>query len=107
MATDAKKVPGSMEKPIESKDIPFSNPLGVVSVYANEFGMGFTLTDVRLIFAEVGADLANNTPNKIVKANIVVPLQGAEALARQMLSGIEQYKKTLEALQHAKQPAKS
>ncbi len=107
MARDALNAPDSMGKPVESKDIPFSNPLGVVSVYANEFGMGFTLTDVRLIFAEVGVDIANNAPNKILKANIVVPLQGAEAMARQLLSTIEQYKKTLEALQHGKQPAES
>jgi hypothetical protein len=107
MAIDAKNNLRAAGKPINSKDVPFTNPLGILSVYANEFGVGFTVTDARLIFAEVGADITSNTATKVLKANVVIPLQGAEALARQILAGIEQHKKNLEALRHGEQPAKS
>ncbi len=107
MPANSKNAATPHGKPIQSKDIPISDPLGVVSVYANDFGLALTNTDMRIIFAELGANLTNNVPTKILKANIVVPLSGAEALARQMLSSIELHKKTLEAMQNAQQPAKA
>ncbi len=107
METDAKNLLGMMGKPVEAKDIPITNPLGIGSVYANDFGLAFTSSDIRFIFSEVGADITSNTPSKILKANVVVPLMAGEAFAQQVLALIEQHKKNLEALMHGKEPGKS
>jgi hypothetical protein len=93
-------------EPIEAKDVPITNPLGVQSVYANDFGLGLTLTDVRLIFAEVGSDPTTNKGSKILRANVVVPLLGAEALANHILQSLEQHRKNLQAMQNAQPAAK-
>jgi len=63
-------------------------------------GRTLTVTDMRLIFAEVGIDVTGNAPIKTLKANIVVPLQGGEALARQILAALDQHKAAIE--QHKK-----
>jgi len=108
MEPPAKNPSVSLGKPIDAKNIPISNPLGVQSVYANDFGYGFTLTDVRLIFNEIGADAASNAPSKVLKANIVLPVQGAEFFAKALTAAIEEYKKNIQALQtaaaHAQKP---
>lgn len=107
MPTNAKNMSMFNGRPMNSKDIQLGNPQGIASVYANEFGLILTLTDVRLIFAEVGIDAEKNAPSKVLKANVVIPLQGAEALARHMLSSIDQHKKHLKAVQDAEQATKS
>jgi hypothetical protein len=92
-------------KPTEAKDVPLTNPLGIQSIYANDFGLGFTFTDIRLIFNELGADVVGGVPSKILKANIVVPLAGAEALAKHILASLEQHNKNLQVMQNAKPAA--
>jgi hypothetical protein len=88
-----------MSEPIGAQTVAITNPLGVQSVYANDFGLGFTLTDARLIFAELGNDLESSKPTKIVKANVVIPIQALEAIARAMLAALEQFQKLQEKLQ--------
>lgn len=107
MASDEKKPTlGSWEKPVESKNVPLTNPNNIQSVYANDFGIGFTLTDVRLIFTELGADVVT-TPSKVLKANVIIPLAGAEALARGILAQLELHKNNIQALQASQNAKKS
>jgi len=101
----AKKSAG---KPIMASDIPLTNPQGIESVYANEVGLGFTLTDVRLIFAEVGADATSGKGSKFLRANVVIPLAVADAFAQGLLASLQTHKKNLQAMQDAnKQAAKT
>jgi hypothetical protein len=102
--TAALKVSVSAEQPTLAQDVQLTNPLGVQSVYANDFGIGFTLTDVRLIFNELGAEVVDGKPSKILRANVVVPLVAAEMFAHALLKTLEVHKKNLQAMQTA-QPA--
>jgi len=94
----AKNPIGSLGKPTDASQIAASNPLDVQSQYANFFGFGFTSTDVRLIFAEVGADVVSNRPSKILKGNIVLPLHSAAFLATSLAAAIEEHQKSLRSL---------
>ena len=90
-------------------DVPLTNPLEVLSTYANDVGVAFTMTDVRLMFAEVGPTTGDfSTGQKILKANVVIPLQQAAALAQWMLGALEQHRKDIEAVvADAAKPKKS
>jgi hypothetical protein len=101
------KVSLSAEKPTLAQDVPLANPLGVQSVYANDFGLGFTLTDVRLIFNELGAEVVGGKPSKILRANVVVPLVGAEMLAHALLKALELHKKNSQAMQSTQPTAQA
>jgi hypothetical protein len=91
---------------VEAKDVSLSNPLGVPSTYANDVALSQTMTDLRLIFNEIGPELIGdgNKPTKVLKANVVVPFQLAEALANGIIASLQQHKANLEALANAKKP---
>lgn len=90
---------------VSTQDIDLTNPYGVASVYSNDFGMGLTLTDVRLLFAEIGAEAGQ--PSKILRANVVVPLQLAEVIAQAILQQVGLHRKTLaEAIKNAESAPK-
>src|SRR5271165_2333719 len=78
---------------ISSRSVGVTNPLAIQSLYANDFGLGFTITDVRLVFAELGLDLVSGVPTKVLKANILLPLHAAEGLASSLLEAIQEHKK--------------
>jgi len=92
---------------VEAKDIQVSDPQHVQSIYANDFGFSLTNTDVRLIFTEVGPNLTDGKAQKIVKANIVIPFQLADALAQSIGPAIAQHRKALQSMQNAKPISKA
>jgi hypothetical protein len=104
MTTEAK--PGIA---IEAKDVPLTNPLGILSTYANDVGVSMTLSDFRILFNEVGPQIAGDAGKgeKILKANVVIPIQMAEALAHGMLAAIQGHKKIVEVRANVEQPQKT
>lgn len=99
-------MPDKKQETIQATDIELTNPNGVQSVYANDFGLGLTLTDARFLFVEVGAEAG--TPSKILKANVVMPLQMAEAVAKTVLDALHRHRDTVaQALKDAKSAEKS
>jgi hypothetical protein len=99
MASDKKVI--ALGGQVNSRSVGITNPLAIQSMYANDFGIGFTITDVRLVFAELGLDLVSGVPTKILKANILLPLHGAEALANSLLEAVKAHKKDLKNLTEA------
>lgn len=78
---------------INANDIPVSNPHAVESTYANNSGVGITLTDIRLIFTEVGQGFSGSTtpaPVNVLKANVVIPPAQAEALIQALTIALQQ-----------------
>jgi hypothetical protein len=101
-----------MSTAIQAKDVVLTNPLGVSSTYANDIGIAMTLTDVRLLFSEVGPDVSEVSGTaakavKVLKANVIIPLQMAEAVARGLLASVATHKKATEAASNAKQSSKA
>jgi hypothetical protein len=103
--------------PISANDIPVSNPKGIESTYANNVGVGTTLTDVRIVFTEIGQGFSavQPSPTNVLKANVVIPPAQAKtlietlsiALQQQQAHMAEQQKMIQAARANAKKPSKA
>jgi hypothetical protein len=105
---------------VSANDIPVSNPNGIESTYANNIGVGTTMTDVRLLFTEVGQEFsaegsAQPSPSNVLKANVVIPPAQAGALMQALSIALqqqqahvaEQQKMIQAATANAKKPSKA
>lgn len=84
----------------------------ITSVYANNVGIGSTMTDIRLIFTEVGQEFPemgalSPDPVSIIKANIVIPPAQAVALIQGLTTVLQQlqaHQRAQEELAKAQKP---
>jgi hypothetical protein len=70
-------------------DIPVTNPSGIQSVYANNATLLASSNDIRIVFGEIFMDRVNGKPEQQLRANVVMTIAQAQALAHALIGTVE------------------